>query len=205
MIDQVNTEMIKVVARLNTNKITLNMNKTPIIVFKTAKKLISSSKSVLINNHPITQVTTTKFLRIIIDSSLSWHDHILAIKGKESRGILSKARCYFNYATLKTLYYSFIYPYLHYYHEIWGSTYATYLDPLIKLKKQAMRVITGSPRSCSTEPLFQEHLILPLKYLYPFSIQVFLYKLLNGLLPDVITTTFTITSDIHFLKKQISV
>ena len=127
--------------------LTLNMKKTHFIVFKAAKKHISSSKSVLINNRPITQFTTTKFLGIIIDSSLSWRDHILTIKGKVSWriGILSKARRYFNYVTLKTLYYSFIYPYLHYCHEIWGSTYATYLDPLIKLQKRAMRVITGSP------------------------------------------------------------
>ena len=128
-------------------KLTLSMKKTHFIVFKAAKKHISSSKSVLINNLPITQFTTTKFLGIIIDSSLSWRDHILTIKGKASWriGILSKARCYFNYVTRKTLYYSFIYPYLHYCHEIWGSTYATYLDPLIKLQKRAMRVITGSP------------------------------------------------------------
>ena len=115
MIDQVNTEMAKIVPWLNANKLTLNMRKTHFIVFKTAKKHISSSKSVLINNHPIKQVTTTKFLGIIIDSSLSWCDHILAIKGKASRGIgiLSKTRRYFNYVTLRTLYYSIIYPYLH--------------------------------------------------------------------------------------------
>ena len=103
MIDQVNTEMV--VAWLNANKLTLNMKKTHFIVFKAAKKHISLSKSILINNHPITQVTTTKFLGIIIDSSLSWRDHILTIKGKVSRGIgiLSKAKRYFNYVTLKTL------------------------------------------------------------------------------------------------------
>ena len=97
MIDQVNTEMVKVVAWLNANKLTLNMKKTHFIVFKAAKKHIASSKSVLINNHPITQVNTTIFLGIIIHSSLSWRDHILTIKGKVSRGIgiLSKARRYF--------------------------------------------------------------------------------------------------------------
>ena len=64
-----------------------------------------------------------KFLGVFIDDRLTWKDHIQYIKLKISRGlgVLCKARKVLNSATLLTLYYTYIYPYISYCIEIWGS------------------------------------------------------------------------------------
>ena len=37
--------------------------------------------------------------------------------------------------TLKSMYFTFIYPYLIYCVEVWGNTHDCHLDPLIKIQK----------------------------------------------------------------------
>ena len=55
--------------------------------------------------------------------------------------------------TLKQLYYSFVYPYLIYGIEIWGNASNIHLDPIIKLQKRCVRIITFSNYLESTSPL----------------------------------------------------
>lgn len=69
------------------------------------------------------EVEKTKFLGVIIDSKLNWKDHFSFVCQKIGRGIgvLIKARRLLHRDTLKNLYYSFVYPYLIYCNQVWGS------------------------------------------------------------------------------------
>ena len=60
------------------------------------------------------EVKKTTFLGVIIDSKLSWKDHVVHAVRKVSRGsgMIIKARNNLNKKGLITLYYSFVYPYL---------------------------------------------------------------------------------------------
>ena len=51
---------------------------------------------------------------------------------------------------------AFVYPYLIYGVEIWGNACNAYIDPLIKLQKKCLRIITFSNYLAHTEPLFQK-------------------------------------------------
>ena len=86
--------------------------------------------NILIDEHKIDQTDRTKFLGVVIDSKLTWRNHISYIPGKIAKGIgvITKARKLLDKNTLITLYYSFIYPYLCYCNYVWGDTYITYLD-----------------------------------------------------------------------------
>ena len=103
-------------------------------------------------------VSNTKFLGVIIDSKLNWSDHITYIKNKMSKsiGILTKIRRFLNQKTLRNLYFSFVYPYLTYCVEVWGNTHDTYLNPLIKLQKKCIRIITFYHYLEHTPPLFKQ-------------------------------------------------
>ena len=118
------------------------------MLFTTKGKKVSKDISIKISNQEITQVDHTKFLGVIIDDKLNWSYHIKAIKNKIAKGIgvIFKARRYLNQKTLITLYYSFVYPYVHYGILAWGKTYNVHLDPLIKMQKRAVRVISSSNR-----------------------------------------------------------
>ena len=72
----------------------------------------------------IDKVNQFKFLCVIIDSHLSWMDHVQHIRKKISKGmgILYKTKDYLKSDTLLNLYYSFVCPYLIYCIEVWGAT-----------------------------------------------------------------------------------
>ena len=88
-----------------------------------------------LNHISLKRVKFTKFLGVIIDDQLKWSNHILYIKNKIAKGfgIILRARKFFNRKTLQNLYHSFIFPYLIYCVEIWGSASDAHLLPLIIL------------------------------------------------------------------------
>ena len=76
-----------------------------------------------------------------IDEHLSWKPHISQVARKISKsiGAINRARFFLPKPCLKTLYYSLVYPYLHYCIIVWGSTYKTNLRRLISLQKRVIR------------------------------------------------------------------
>lgn len=69
-----NQEPKKVTAWLTANKLSLNINKTNFIIFKSNRKKLKNKANVIINEHTIDQVKYTKL--IYIDEELSWKYHI---------------------------------------------------------------------------------------------------------------------------------
>jgi hypothetical protein len=64
----------------------------------------------------VESVESTKFIGVLLDSKLSWAQHIQMVKGKIARGIgiINKARKSLSMPTLVTLYNSIVYPHLIY-------------------------------------------------------------------------------------------
>ena len=92
-------------------------------MFSNKNKIINTeSFNVLIYNIVIDQVRNIKFLGVIINSNLTWHDHIKAISSKVSKstGILLRIRKHFPNDVLLTLYHTLIEPYFSYCNIIWG-------------------------------------------------------------------------------------
>ena len=77
----------------------------------------------------------------------------------------------------------FYIPYLTYCVEVWGSTPDTHIDPLIKLQKKVIRILTFSPYLAHTEPLFKELNILPFAKVVIQRIALQMFKFTNKLLP----------------------
>ena len=137
LITSLNIDLEKIVIWLAANKLSLNVKKTHFMIFKTKNKNIKHSNSVKIGREIISEVEHTKFLGVIIDNRLNWSFHINSVKRKISKGfgVICKAKRILNKETLVTLYHSFVYPYLQYGIIAWGSTYASYIDPIVKLQK----------------------------------------------------------------------
>ena len=81
------------------------------------------NRKVTICNPPLTVANVyleksycVKYLGVYIDCNLTWHDHIDYICGKISKNvnIMVKLKRYVSKATLVSLYYFLIYPYLTY-------------------------------------------------------------------------------------------
>ena len=132
----INDELKDMVICLRANKLSLNINKTHYMLFSN-KNVAQPNITIEIDKQPITCVTKTKFLGVIIDSKLSWKEHISYVCGKVAKGIgiISKVRKYVNKSTLLELYYSFSYPYLTYCNHVWGLSCKSYMDAMVMLQK----------------------------------------------------------------------
>ena len=169
------------------------------MVFRKRREKVHITESLNIDNVEINQVDKTKFLGVVIDPHLNFYHHIRYLKGKISRGlgILYRGRKFFNEKTMLTLYNVFIYPYFMYCNEVWGNTYPTYLDPLIKIQKRAIRVVASAKRLSHTDPIFKSLRLLKLKEIHAYSIQLLMFKYHHEKLPSVFNEFFTRNDSIH--------
>ena len=169
------------------------------MLFVTKGKKINPSVPIKIGDEIINRVHETKFFGIIIDDKLNWSYHIAKVKNKISKGlgILWKVKRLINETTMLTLYYSFIYPYLHYGIMAWGKADATYLDSLFKLQKRAVRLVSSAKRLAHTKPLFKKLKLLKLSDIYILNIMLFMFKFRHSLLPQVFDGMFVLNRDVH--------
>ena len=163
------------------NKLYLNTDKTYYIIFHRARIKLKD------NDYP-----KIMCLGVILDSKMSWIQHIAYVKNNVSKGIgiMFKARTYLDRRSLINLYNAYIYPYLIYWVESWGNAPKCHLDQLYILKKKRIiRLITFSKYNqgvhVPSQFIFRELQVLPLYNLIQNRIGFMMYKSLNGLLPDM--------------------
>ena len=161
--ESVNRELSLAVSWVKANKLTFHPDKTKFISFHPPRKKINLDNiSISIDGNKTKRVECTQFLGVIIPENLSWQLHIKAISSKvaKSIGITIKSRQLFLTNTLPTLYSSLVLPYLQCCCIVWASTYSSHLQPLFRLQKKALRIITHLPPRAHTLPLFTTHRIL---------------------------------------------
>ena len=103
--------------------------------------------SIQIDNNVIERVKETVFLGVILDEHLSWKPHILSVSRKISKsiGIIYKSSFCLPKTSLRSLYYSLVYPYLIYCVSVWGSIYQSNLNRIIIPQKNVIRIISKVP------------------------------------------------------------
>ena len=104
----INLDLSLIVQWLGANKISLNADKTELVVFSPKRKQITKHLNFQISSQKIEISTRVKYLGIQIDQHLNWNEHIKNIIPKLSRaiGVLSKIHHYVRKFLLKTIYYS---------------------------------------------------------------------------------------------------
>ena len=133
----VNFELRKLILWLNCNRLALNVSKTNFVIFSAINKPLRNV-TILLGKQAIAQKDHVKYLGVLIDSKLTFKNHISVINKKISRtiGLMSKPSYYLNQKTLTMIYYGLIYPYLTYGVTIWGNANDVFIDPLFIYKKK---------------------------------------------------------------------
>ena len=123
--EEINIELLKINMWFKVNKLSLNLSKTNFMVFSN-RKVENCEINFKIENIMISRVFECKFLGVLIDSKLTWKNHIIMVKEKliKCNVIMFKASIYLNTEALRTLYCSLFLPYINYCSEVWGITYA---------------------------------------------------------------------------------
>lgn len=186
---------------LNANKLCLNVEKSNYMLFKRGNKDLKQGVKLRINNIDLKCVQETKFLGIVINSSLTWKSHVNYCKSKVSKcvGILKLARFLLDSGTLLQLYYTFIYPYLSYCNEIWGNAGTTLLQPLYLLQKRAIRIVDKTNYLAHTQPIFVKYKIVPLFQLHYYLTGIMMYKFYHGIVNSCLENLFMSRESIHGL------
>ena len=86
---------------------------------------------------------------------------------------------------LKNMYHAHVTSILNYCNIICCNTYITHLDPVIKLQKRLIRLITNSDFLAHTQPLFKQLQILDIESLRKYSLAVYFFKNSHSLLPPL--------------------
>ena len=118
------------------------------------------------------------FLGVLLDERLKFDLHVTHISSKISKsiGVLYKLKNLVPFPTLKSLYFSFVYPYLLYSNIVWGSTFSSHLHPLRMLQKRVIRIINGAQFLDHTNELFLRNSILKFDDVNYYLIAIFMFK-----------------------------
>ena len=176
----INRELEKVNIWLKLNKLSLNTQKTKLMLFHRKQKHLDEI-NVVINGIEIEHVPSFNFLGIMLDENLSWKSHIEMVGNKISRvtGILYRLKNVFPENVLFVLYNSLIVSYMNYGLLLWGI----HSHKLELLQKKALRLMTNSNYLAHTTPLLIKHGLLNVRDMYKLKLLKFYYKLSYDLLP----------------------
>ena len=193
-----NTELEKVSCWLAANKLSLNVKKSNFLHFhygKTPKETLH----IKINNIPVEEKDCTKYLGTFIDNKLNWKTQIQHVKSKLARGVgmIYKIRYFVDEACLLKMYHSFVQSHVNYNLINWSCTNKSFLDPVEKKIKKAVRAISFSNKYDHTTHLFKKHNILTLTQLITLKKATFMWKLVNGCLPSVLNNLFVTNAHNH--------
>jgi Txe/YoeB family toxin of Txe-Axe toxin-antitoxin module len=199
LVSVMNNEINKVINWMRSNKLSLNIDKTKYVIFKTPNKRCNVTNDITVNNQVIDRVESIKFLGVVLDENLKWTDHIKLIKSKISKniGIICKARKKFEAKALMMLYNSLILPYLNYCIEVWGHASITSLNSIFKLQKRILRIIKSVNRRTESKPLFIFFKVLNVFQLLNYTTIIFMYKFEKKMLPMIFEDMFKYNFEVH--------
>ena len=182
-----------VISWCNSNKLTININKTKFMIFKSRRRKVEIFGQLSINESVLESVNSISFLGICIDENLTWKKHINNVCTVLSKkiGILYRIRHFVSKQILLMLYNAFILPHITYGLEVWGGTNKTFLNPILILQKRMSRVITFQSFRHHSAPLFYELKLLDIFKEYRYLVGIFIYDLLNNNLPHKASNYFS--------------
>ena len=103
---------------------------------------------------------------------------------------MAKIRHYVPSNTVRSLYYSFINPYIDYNLLNWGIAAPSTLNSINQEIKKAVRIISFKNKDYHTDALFKELEILPLEKSIELKSAKFMWRLHNNYLPDSLPKNF---------------
>jgi hypothetical protein len=190
--EEINILIEKISNWFQTNLLILNFNKTYYMHFTTKSKLavdIHISHKV----NPINNNSSTNFLGLTLDSTLSWKTHIDQLSSKLNSAcyLIRSLKSVISTKNLRTIYFSYVHSIIVYGIIFWGNS--PYSNNIFKLQKRAIRIIMNAGNRVSCRELFKKLNILPLHSQYILSLLLFVVKNVDE---------FTSNSDVHTINTQ---
>ena len=110
----INAELKHLVNWLNANKISLNVKKTEMAIFKSKQKKLEGDLKIKLCGKRLYPTESVKYLGVKIDTNLTWQHHVndLSIKLNRANALLFKIRKYVSPKILRSIYFAIFDSYL---------------------------------------------------------------------------------------------
>ena len=122
----VNADLKRLVNWLNANKISLNVKKTEMVIFKSKQKKFEGDLKIKLSGKRLYPTESVKYLGVKIDTNLSWQYHVngLSIKLNRANVLLFKIRKHVSCKILRSIYFAVFDSYLSYCCLVWAQNYS---------------------------------------------------------------------------------
>ncbi len=169
------------------------------MIFHSSSFKVPSDSDVKIGKKLIKRVKFVKFLGLLLDEHLSWKYHLSELSKKLARtcGMFFKIRNLLPLDVLLCLYNALFLSFLQYGLIVWGQTYASYIDPIFKLQKKAVRAISFQPRMSPSLPIFNDFKLLKLSEIFELRLLTFVFDSVNKTSPSCFHDFFLFSSSVH--------
>ena len=136
-----------------------------------------------------------KYLGVLIDSNLTWKQHISHIASKLSKiiGIICRLRHLAPFSTLSNIYRSLIYPYLSYGLVAWGQATKSHIQTILTLQKRVVRLMNFANYDSHAVPYFITSNVMPINILYVKLTSILMHDVHNNLTPSNLSDMFTLS------------
>ena len=149
----INRNIIKIKKWFKSNSLSLNIDKTHFLQFH-MKIIQNHDFQISYENKQITKAQNIKFLEIIIDSNLSWKQHIDDIIPKLNKACFAirSVELFMSLEAMRFIYFSYFHSVLSYGIRFWGNS--VHSKCIFKIQKTTITVITNSGKRDSCHDLF---------------------------------------------------
>ena len=156
------------------------------------------------DNNIILRTNVVRYLGFLIDSKLSWHFHILHVRDKVNKGLGMLRRCckLLPSDCLLSIYYAFVYSYLSYGIQFWGSSTENNLDLLRVSQKACIRKIVNANHLAHTAPIAKYCKILLLDDLYNFAVACNMFNVFYKRICNPIIEMFIKSNSVHDINTR---
>ena len=186
LIPEINSNLQDISTWFQSNKLSLNTDKTNFVKFCRANvSNIHNDIDLVLNDQKIGKVEETKFLGIKLDHKLTWKSHLNEKASQISRviGVLCRLKHQLPPHVLKTIYTSLISPHIQYAITSWGNLNIPEVRRIKILQKKSIRLICKAKFISHSAPLFKRLNLLTVDDAYRLSCIKLYHKKINNLLP----------------------
>lgn len=177
----INEDLLRFTSWLRHNKLKINSDKTVFMIFQ-QKNTPYIDIDLKINNASITRVEFAKYLGLIIDDKLTWRYHMAKLSKKiiAMLGALSRCSDFLNSSNRNLIYSSFILSHIRYLINIWGTCGTSLHKKLQVSQNTAIKILFKKHYRTSTESLYNQTGLQPIKYYLELEQCKQIYKILAG-------------------------
>lgn len=200
IINNLNIDLAKIKLWSNENNLSINLDKTKFMLLTSKyNNNIDPDTTVKIDDCHIERVSEYKYLGVIIDQNLTFSNHANYILKKISKKIYFFRRISKNLSTWTKLliYKTIILPHFTYCPTILFTLYNTELNMLQVKQNLALRTILNSDIYTRVNFMLDSLNLLSVKQNLMLNVFIFLFKLLNNLLPQHLLHYCTFVYEVH--------